>query len=159
MKNHQIVTAAALVAVTLTGCSKTQTARAGAREDSAKPVKTEAVRQESLRRAIEVVGTLAAEDQVTISSQAEGAVSRVLADLGDRVKAGQVLVELDREKLAIQPRSAEGGAGAGARQLRRDRAGPAAADRADARRAEGRRRAGRRPSRPTSAPTSCTSGS
>ncbi|MGE5244984.1 MAG: efflux RND transporter periplasmic adaptor subunit [Betaproteobacteria bacterium] len=58
----------------------------------------EQVRQETVRRAVEVVGTLAAEDEVTISSEAEGTVSRILADLGDRVKAGQVLVELDREK-------------------------------------------------------------
>ena len=36
---------------------------------------------------------------MTISSQVEGVVSRILADLGDRVLAGQVLVELDREKL------------------------------------------------------------
>src|SRR6185295_5019454 len=36
---------------------------------------------------------------VTISSQAEGVVRRVLADLGDPVKAGQTLVEIDREKL------------------------------------------------------------
>ena len=40
-----------------------------------------------------------AEDQVTIASQAEGAVSRVLVDLGDHVKTGQPLIELDREKL------------------------------------------------------------
>jgi RND family efflux transporter MFP subunit len=33
-----------------------------------------------------------------VSAQAEGTVSRVLADLGDRVRAGDVLVELDREK-------------------------------------------------------------
>jgi RND family efflux transporter MFP subunit len=59
----------------------------------------EAVREEHVSRSVEVVGTLAAEDQVTIASQADGAVSRVLADLGDRVKAGQVLIELDREKL------------------------------------------------------------
>src|SRR6185295_16901024 len=45
-----------------------------------------------------VVGTLAAESEVTISAEAEGRVSRLLADLGDRVKAGQVLIELDREK-------------------------------------------------------------
>ena len=48
---------------------------------------------------MDFVGTLAAEDEVTISSQAEGVVMRVLADLGDPVKAGQPLVELDREKL------------------------------------------------------------
>jgi RND family efflux transporter MFP subunit len=96
---YQIVAAALLVGGVLTGCSKVQTARPRAREDKAKPVKTEAVRQASVRRAIDVVGTLAAEEQVTISSQADGAVSKVLADLGDRVKAGQVLLELDREKL------------------------------------------------------------
>jgi len=37
-------------------------------------------------------------DQVTISSEADGTVRQILADLGDRVKAGQVLIELDREK-------------------------------------------------------------
>ncbi len=47
---------------------------------------------------MDVVGTLAAVDQVTISSEADGTVRQILADLGDRVKAGQVLIELDREK-------------------------------------------------------------
>ena len=62
------------------------------------PVKVEQVREEAVRRTIEVVGTLAAEDQVTLSAEAEGRVSRIAADLGDRVTAGQVLLELDREK-------------------------------------------------------------
>ncbi len=62
-------------------------------------MKTEVVRQEPVRRTVEVVGTLAAEDEVTVSSQVEGVVSRIAADLGDRVSAGQALVELDREKL------------------------------------------------------------
>ena len=57
------------------------------------------VRQESVRRTLEVVGTLAAEDQVTVSSEVDGVVRRVLTNLGDRVKAGQALVEIDREKL------------------------------------------------------------
>lgn len=67
-------------------------------KEQAPAVQVEAVREESIRRSIEVVGTLAAEDEVTISAQAEGQVSRIVADLGDRVTAGQVLVELDREK-------------------------------------------------------------
>jgi HlyD family secretion protein len=62
-------------------------------------VKVESVRQDRVERSVDVVGTLAAEDDVTIASQADGAVARVLADLGDRVHAGQVLIELDREKL------------------------------------------------------------
>ena len=93
------LTAAALAALTLTGCSKTETAQARGRDEAARPVKVEAVRQESVHRAIEVVGTLAAVDEVTVSSQVEGTVSRILADLGDRVTTGQPMVELDREKL------------------------------------------------------------
>ena len=62
------------------------------------PVKVEQVREEQIRRAIDVVGTLAAEDEVTISAEAEGRVERLRADLGDRVQAGQILLELDLEK-------------------------------------------------------------
>jgi len=81
-------------------CSRPETAQARGRDDAAgKRVKTEVVREEPVHRAVEVVGTLAAEDEVTVSSQAEGVVSRIAADLGDRVTAGQILVELDREKL------------------------------------------------------------
>ena len=91
---------AALVAVAGSACSRPETAQARGRDDAAaKRVKTELVREEPVHRAVEVVGTLAAEDEVTVSSQAEGVVSRIAADLGDRVTAGQVLVELDREKL------------------------------------------------------------
>jgi RND family efflux transporter MFP subunit len=81
-------------------CGKSEgTAQARGREPAARAVKTEAVRQEAVHRTVEVVGTLAAEDEVTVSSQVEGIVRRVLADLGDAVKAEQPLVELDHEKL------------------------------------------------------------
>jgi len=80
------------------GCSKTETAQARSREGTPKPVRVEAVRQESVQRAVDVVGTLTPVDQVTISSEADGTVSRILADLGDRVKAGQVLIQIDSEK-------------------------------------------------------------
>jgi len=80
------------------GCSKSETAQARGREVSAKPVSVESVRQETVKRTVELVGTLAAVDQVTISSEADGKVSRILADLGDRVTAGQTLIQIDREK-------------------------------------------------------------
>jgi membrane fusion protein, multidrug efflux system len=79
-------------------CSKSETAQARGREDAAKPIRTERVNEEQIHRAVEVVGTVAAVDEVMISAEAEGRVSRLRADLGDRVTAGQVLVELDREK-------------------------------------------------------------
>jgi multidrug efflux pump subunit AcrA (membrane-fusion protein) len=83
--------------VALAACSSAPTS-GQAREQAAPAVPVEQVRVEELRRAIEVVGTLAAEDEVTLSAQAEGQVSRIVADLGDRVTAGQALIELDREK-------------------------------------------------------------
>jgi RND family efflux transporter MFP subunit len=92
-----------LAAITLVplmafGCSKSETAQARTGDAAAKPVKIELVRRDAVRRSVDVVGTLAAVDHVTISSEADGKVRRILADLGDRVKAGQVLIELDSEK-------------------------------------------------------------
>jgi multidrug efflux pump subunit AcrA (membrane-fusion protein) len=49
-------------------CSKSEMAQARGREDAAKPVKVERVKQESIHRSVEVVGTLAAVDEVTVSS-------------------------------------------------------------------------------------------
>lgn len=87
-----------LIAAALVGCSRSETAQARSQEGTPKAVRVEAVRQDSVRRSVDVVGTLAAVDQVTISSEADGKVSRILADLGDRVRAGQVLVRIDSEK-------------------------------------------------------------
>jgi len=91
---------ALLLATTVAGCSESaKGAETGTRERPAKPIDTEPVKRESINRTVNVSGTLAAENEVMVSSQAEGVVSRILADLGDRVGAGQVLAELDREKL------------------------------------------------------------
>jgi RND family efflux transporter MFP subunit len=89
---------AALGGVLFAGCSKSDTAQARGRDDVAKPVRVEAVRQEDIRRAVEVVGTLAAMDETVLSSEADGAVVRINHDLGDRVTRGEVLIQLDREK-------------------------------------------------------------
>jgi RND family efflux transporter MFP subunit len=80
------------------GCSKVDSAQARGRDDTAKPVKIETVSEQTVIRSIEVIATLAAVDEVTVSSEADGIVSRILHDLGDRVRAGDILVELDREK-------------------------------------------------------------
>jgi multidrug efflux pump subunit AcrA (membrane-fusion protein) len=92
---------AALFAVAAAGaaaCSKSETAQASAAGDPPKAVQVEPVRKDSIRRTVDVVGTLAAVDQVTISAETEGKVSRILADLGDRVAADQVILQLDRER-------------------------------------------------------------
>lgn len=88
-----------MVTAVMAGCAPEAKAPAGAAAgDGVRRVSAEAVHQEAVHRTVEISGTLEAEDEVTISAEAEGRVSRVLADLGDRVRAGQPLVELDREK-------------------------------------------------------------
>ncbi len=89
---------AAAIALSCGACAKSETAQARGREDAAKRVAVEHVQEETVRRAVEVVGTLAAVDEVTVSSEADGLVNKILHDLGDRVRAGETLVELDREK-------------------------------------------------------------
>ena len=95
--NRSFAAGAALAAI-VSGCSKGQTAQASNREGTAKPVSAAVVQKDSVRRAVDVVGTLAAVDQVVVSSEADGTVRGILADLGDRVKAGQILIQLDNEK-------------------------------------------------------------
>ena len=95
---HMCRWSAVIVAAAAAACSKGETAQARGRDAVAKPVKVEVVKKERITRTVELVGTLAAVDQVTISSETEGRVSRILADLGDRVRAGQPLVQVDQEK-------------------------------------------------------------
>lgn len=79
-------------------CSKSSSAQAGATDGAAASVQVQPVREELVRRNVDIVGTLVAADEVIVSAETDGTVSRILADLGDRVKEGQPLVELDREK-------------------------------------------------------------
>ncbi len=50
---------------------------------------------------IDLVGEIRASDTVTVSPEVAGRVDRVLVEVGDRVAAGQPLVEIDRETFAL----------------------------------------------------------
>jgi HlyD family secretion protein len=63
---------------------------------------TEAVVQATLHVTVSADGTLQPTRSVNIGSELSGTVSRVLVDVNDRVKRGQVLVELDTAKLRDQ---------------------------------------------------------
>lgn len=54
-----------------------------------------------------MVGTLEAWDQVVVNPSVAGTVERVLVDLGDRVFAGQVLVELDKREYRLSLEQAQ----------------------------------------------------
>ena len=92
------IAAAVGVLAAAAACSKSSSVQARAAEGTPASVQVQAVREDVVRRNVDIVGTLAAADEVVVSAETDGTVSRILADLGDRVQAGQALVELDREK-------------------------------------------------------------
>ena len=63
---------------------------------------TEEARRGDLTLTVTADGKLQATRSVTIGSELSGTVRRVLVDVNDRVKKGQVLVELDTAKLKAQ---------------------------------------------------------
>lgn len=92
------VAASLWVLAATAACSKSTAVQARAGDAAPTAVQTQLVREDLVRRNVDIVGTLAAADEVVVSSETDGTVSHILADLGDRVQAGQPLIELDREK-------------------------------------------------------------
>jgi RND family efflux transporter MFP subunit len=88
-----------LVACEAASCSRDAALARSSDAPKAIAVQTLTVAAEELRRPIEIVGTLSATEEATVSAEVEGRVLRIAADLGDRVQAGGVLMELDAEKL------------------------------------------------------------
>jgi multidrug efflux pump subunit AcrA (membrane-fusion protein) len=60
-----------------------------------------AVEKRELRRDVSSVGSLFAFDEVAVSSEIEGRVDKVFVDLGDRVDAGQALVQVSPVELGL----------------------------------------------------------
>ena len=63
---------------------------------------TEAVRKGNLTLSVAANGTIVPTRVVNIGSELSGTVKRVLVDVNDVIKKGQVLVELDTAKLDDQ---------------------------------------------------------
>src|ERR1041384_1006246 len=89
---------ALLAALALYGCGgdsaaskQTQAAKA----DAPLAVTVTPVRAQKVTRFVEVVGTLYANEEVTVSSELDGRVASLGADLGDRVARGQSLAKID----------------------------------------------------------------
>lgn len=93
-----MLAAAALVCA---GCSRSQEAKAGD-GDTAVDVHLYPVEEKLLRRDVPAVGSLHALEQSTVSAEVEGRVERILADVGDTVRQGQVLVTLSPVELEYE---------------------------------------------------------
>ena len=69
------------------GCSKSQSASVPGDASHPTPVHLYTVAEETARRRIQAVGSLYALEESVLSSEVEGRVAEVLADVGDTVKA------------------------------------------------------------------------
>lgn len=89
----------------LAGCrSRTSPSGVTAASAPADPLEVKAARAESRRvvRTIAVTGSLAADETVTVSNEVAGRLAQVRVDFGRRVRAGEVIAELDKRELQLQ---------------------------------------------------------
>jgi len=93
---------AGLAAMLETGCSKSQSSSVLGDAAHPTPVHFYTVAEETARRRIQAVGSLFALEESALSSQVDGRVADVLADVGDTVKEGQALIRLDPQELQFE---------------------------------------------------------
>ena len=84
------------------GCSKAQPTSVLGDAAHPAPVHFYTVAEETARRRIQAVGSLYALEESTLSSEVEGRVDQVLADIGDNVREGQPLVRIDPQELQFE---------------------------------------------------------
>jgi RND family efflux transporter MFP subunit len=97
MKRNACVAMAALAAAALAGCGERGVEKAVSADTAPKPVRVGVVAAglKTVERTVEVVGTLHGWEDVSVGAKKGGRVLRVLHDMGDHVKPGEKLVELD----------------------------------------------------------------
>jgi RND family efflux transporter MFP subunit len=73
----------------------------------AKQVRTALVKQQFVERTVEVLGSLAAYDQATLSTKVSGRISRLTVDFGSVVEEGQVLAQIEPRDYQLQVQQSE----------------------------------------------------
>lgn len=111
---HRMALVLALAAVfTGAACSRTKSQpeatanAAAAATPEAVDVTTAAAITRSLQRTVEVVGSLAADEEVVIAAQAAGELSQLNVDFGSYVTQGQVIAVIDQRDAKLKVEQAE----------------------------------------------------
>lgn len=99
---RRFLTAALLLAASAAACSKSHPSSVLGDASHPTPVRLYTVAEEVTQRHIQAVGSLFALEESILSSQVEGRVSDVLADVGDTVKEDQPLIVLDPQELQFE---------------------------------------------------------
>src|ERR1035441_8603981 len=93
----------------LSSCGSEPARRAAAPQAPPVAVQVAAVTTQDWPTSYEATGTVRARTTATISSKVMGYVQQVSAQVGDRVRQGQVLITLDARDLDVNLRRAEAG--------------------------------------------------
>jgi membrane fusion protein, multidrug efflux system len=105
------LTVVALIVLGLSGCRGEHPAAAQDRPKTQAPppreVRVVSAGERALPRTVVATGTLAAEDQVTLSAKVPGRVERIDVDLGSRVRRGQPIAQLDQTDFKLRVEQAE----------------------------------------------------
>jgi membrane fusion protein (multidrug efflux system) len=94
---RSLATALFLAALALCGCDRSSASKEtkAQKAEAPVPVTVTPVRAQKVARTLEFVGTLYANEEVTVSSEVDGRIASLAADLGDRVARGQTLAKID----------------------------------------------------------------
>jgi RND family efflux transporter MFP subunit len=113
-----------VTALLASGCSDSagQTTQKGRPAPRAVTVRVATVQARTVERTVDATGSLLAWQEVVLNTSVPGTVARLLVDLGDRVKSGQVVGEQDRREFELAVEQAEAVTQAAADTLRRTRA-------------------------------------
>lgn len=87
------------------GCSREQpgTPSANAAPGERKiSVSVARVEGQDVERSVQIVGTLMAQDEVTLGTEVPSTIAKILVDMGDSVQAGQVVIKLDEREARLE---------------------------------------------------------
>jgi RND family efflux transporter MFP subunit len=113
------------------GCSGSPSGANEAKKPAARralPVSLAPVEARTVERSVDATGSLLPWQEVVLNTAVAGTIARFRVDLGDRVEAGQVVVELDPRELSLLVEQASASLAAAGDGLRRARAQAVAAE-------------------------------
>ena len=93
-----VILSARAIAV-LAGCSGKKDSDKDTSVVEAIPVKVQKLEKENIARTLDYTANLQADEQVYYAPAATGRIEKIYVEVGDRIKKGQLLVEMDRTNL------------------------------------------------------------
>ncbi len=95
---------------------------AAAQEERAADVRVDAVKTEPFSQTVPILGRLVAAQRGEVAARVAGAVERLTVEVGDRLAAGAVIAELDRDRIEARAALARARVAAAEAQIVADRA-------------------------------------